>query len=192
MAAMLETCGEIGYRNVAVQDVIDRSGGNRVQFYRHFASKDACYSEAHGREIELLGRRILDAVDAAPCWRLGIRAGLDELARAIEERPPAARGLLVEVHVAGGPALAARAELCERLAGAVDAGRDEGNGAGPSPPPVTAAFLIGAVEAAVAGALLSGRPRAFAAAVPELTHMIVSTYLGEDAAAEELAALSAA
>jgi predicted lipid-binding transport protein (Tim44 family) len=87
--------------------------------------------------------------------------------------------------------LAAQAEVCERLALAIDAGRAE-ESAGPAPPPVTAAFLIGAVEAAVADALLSGRPTAFADAVPELAHMIVSTYLGEEAAEEELAALSAA
>jgi AcrR family transcriptional regulator len=190
MAAMLCCCGEKGYRGVAVQDVIDSYGGNRVQFYRHFASKDACFAEAYEREIELLARRILDAVDAAPCWRLGMRAGLDELARVLEEQPAAARGMLVEVHVAGGSPLAARAGVCERLASALDAARGEDGAL--TPPDVTAVFLIGAVESAAVAALLSGQPQDFAAATAELTHMIVSTYLGEEGAGEELAALSAA
>jgi hypothetical protein len=50
----------------------------------------------------------------------------------------------------------------------------------------------GAVESAAASALAAGEPRAFAESVPELAHMIVSTYLGEEAAGEELAALTAA
>src|SRR5689334_9384394 len=59
LEAMLETCGEKGYRRVAVQDVIDRQGGNRVQFYRHFSSKADCYAAAHGEEIDRLQARVL-------------------------------------------------------------------------------------------------------------------------------------
>ena len=122
---MLAACGEKGYRRVAVQDVIDRYGGNRVQFYRHFASKADCYAAAYETEAERLSERILEAAGAASDWRLGLRAGLDELAGFAERRPLLARGLLVEVHVAGGPALARRARAAERFARAIDGGRRE-------------------------------------------------------------------
>jgi hypothetical protein len=51
--------------------------------------------------------------------------------------------------------------------------------------------MAGAIESTLTGALAAGEPGAFAGAVPELTHMVVSAYLGDEAAAEELAATRA-
>jgi AcrR family transcriptional regulator len=191
LRAMLAICGEKGYRRVAVQDVIDRYGGNRVQFYRHFASKADCYATAYEHEVGLLVQRVFAASRPEPLWRLGLRAGLDELARFAVADPSLARGLVVEVHVAGDPALKRRAEVCERFARAIDAGRSS---AVPphSPPPITSRFMVGAIESSLADALAAGEPQDFSAAVPELAHMVVATYLGEDAAGEELAAATAA
>jgi len=191
LEAMLATCGEKGYRRVAVQDVIESYGGNRVQFYRHFSSKADCYASAHEDEIKRLQARILAAASAEGGWRGALRAGLDEIGRYAEERPLVARGLLVEVHVAGGAALRSQAEVRDRLVAAIDAARRE-PGPRPSPPPITAQFMAGAVESTLTAALAAGDPAAFTAAVPELTHMIVSTYLGEEAATEELDATRAA
>jgi AcrR family transcriptional regulator len=144
LAAMLAACGRKGYRSVAVQDVIEGYGGNRVQFYRQFANKADCYTAAYESEAERLCEAILDAARAKGEWRLGLRAGLDELAGYVESGPLLARGLLVEVHVAGGAALAKRGALCERYARAIDSGRSEAAEA--SPPPMAAQFLGGAVE----------------------------------------------
>lgn len=191
LEAMLATCGEKGYRRVAVQDVIEGCGGNRAQFYRHFSSKADCYAGAHEHGIERLQARVLGAAAAESAWRRALRAGLDEVAAFAEERPFVARGLLVEVHVAGGPALRRQAEVRDRFVAAIDAARLE-SGPRPSPPPITARFMAGAVESTLTASLAAGEPAAFTAAVPELTHMIVSTYLGEDAAAEELEATRAA
>jgi AcrR family transcriptional regulator len=190
LEAMLEACGEKGYRRVAVQDVIDRYDGNRVQFYRHFANKADCYEAAYDSAVERLSSRIFDAAQAEGEWRLGLRAGLDALARFAEQEPLLARGLLVEVHVAGGGALRRRTAVSERFERAIDAGRREAR-RNHAPPSITARFMVGAIESAVSDALVAGQPGDFAAEVPELAHMVVSTYLGEDAAGEELAAATA-
>jgi AcrR family transcriptional regulator len=191
LEAMLAVCGEKGYRRVAVQDVIDRYGGNRVQFYRHFSSKSDCYAAAYEDQIERLRERVFAVSRAEPAWRLGVRAGLGELASFAEANPPLARGLVVEVHVAGGVALHKRAEVCDRFGRAIDVARRD-PAPSHSPPPITARFMVGAIESSLNDALAAGTPQAFSAAVPELTHMVVSTYLGEDAAGEELAAATAA
>jgi AcrR family transcriptional regulator len=190
LEAMLVACGERGYRRVAVQDVIDLYGGNRVQFYRHFSSKADCYSAAYEDAGNRLCDRVLAAGAAAESWRHGIRAALDDLAGFAGAHTSLARGLVVEVQVAGGASLLRRAEALDRFERALDRAREESD---PHrlPPTLTAAFLVGAVESALSTALAAGEPEAFAAAVPELTHTIVSTYLGEDAAAEELAATAA-
>jgi AcrR family transcriptional regulator len=170
MAAVLETCGDRGFRTASVQDAIDRCGVSRVQFYRHFGSKADAYAAAYEAEIELLCERVLEAGS-----------------------PSLAKGLLVEVHVAGEPALAKRAAARERLAAAIDGARREAGEdiRSPSPPPLTARFMLGAVDSAAAGALVRDDAPGFAATVPELAHMIVAAYFGEAAAAEELAAAGA-
>ncbi len=191
LAAVLVASGEKGYRGVAVQDVIDRYGGNRVQFYRLFASKGECYAEAHEIELGRLTERVLAAGRGEPEWRLGVRAGIEELAAYAEDDPARARGLLVEAHVAGGRSLALQARALERLARALDRGRLAGGGR-QAPPAITGRFMAGAIEASLTGALAADDPGAFTAATPELTHMVVAAYLGEEDAGEELAAATAA
>lgn len=191
MRAALEACGERGYRDATVQDVIDRYGGYRHQFYRHFSSKAVCYAAAYELEVERLYATLAERANAEPSWQRGVVAVLNGLAAFLCENPTLARGLLVEVHVAGGPALLKRMEVFEHLSRAVDSARRE-TGSRHSPPPVTATFMVGAVEAAVTSALVRHSPQELTAAVPELAHMILAAYFGDDVAGEELAALRAA
>ena len=191
MVAMLEACGERGYRDVSVQDAIDRYGGYRHQFYRHFASKAECYAAAYELESERLYAALARVAAAEPSWRVGLGAVLRELARFVCARPQLAAGLLVEVHVAGGPALLKRLEVFERLTRAIDGARRETESRH-SPPPVTATFMVGTIEATVVSSLVKNSPERFAAAVPELGRLVVAAYFGDDAADEDMAALHAA
>ena len=107
--AMLEACGEDGYRAVSVQSVIDRCGGNRAQFYRHYKARRLLRGGLRRPGRPRLVEAILGDGRGASGWRAGLRAALGRLAALVTERPALARGLLVEVHVAGGAALARRA-----------------------------------------------------------------------------------
>jgi AcrR family transcriptional regulator len=191
MEATLEACGERGYRDATVQDTIDRYGGHRQQFYKHFAGKAECYATAYEFEVERLYAALRARAVAEPSWHSGLFAVLDGLAKLICERPAFARGLLVEVHVAGGSALLKRLEVFERLTHAVDSARHETESRH-SPPPVTATFMVGAIEAAVTRALTRAEPQDFANAVPELAHMVLAAYFGDEIAGEETEALRAA
>ncbi len=184
MEASIEACGERGYRDATVQDVIDRYGGHRQQFYKHFASKAECYTAAYEFEVERLYAALGALATAEPSWHRGLVATLNGLADFICARPTFARGLLVEVHVAGGPALLKRLEVFERLTRAVDSARHETESRH-SPPPVTATFMVGAIEAAVTSALTRAEPQDFADAVPELAQMVLAAYFGDDIADEE-------
>ncbi len=188
MQAALEVCGERGYRDATVQDVLDRYGGHRQQFYAHFANKAECYAAAYEFEVERLYARLQARSTAEPSWQRSLVAVLYGLADFLCVRPTFARGLLVEVHVAGGPALLKRLEVFERLTRAVDGARHETESRH-SPPPVTATFMVGAIEAAVTSALSRGEPGDFAAAVPELAQMVLAAYFGDEIASEETATL---
>jgi AcrR family transcriptional regulator len=191
MRGALEACGKHGYRDASVQDVINAYGGYRHQFYRYFGSKAECYAAAYEAEIERLYTELAARAAAEPSWQQGLVSVLGGLAKFLCERPMLARGLLVEVHVAGGPALLKRMEVFERLTRAVDSARHETESRH-SPPPVTATFMVGAIEAAVTSALMRSNPRDFSAAVPELAHMVLAAYFGDEIAGEETAALRAA
>jgi AcrR family transcriptional regulator len=186
MEAAIEVCGEHGYREATVQDVIDRYGGHRQQFYKHFSGKAECYAAAYEFEVDRLYATLADRAAAEPSWHRGVVAMLNGLADFLCERPAFARGLLVEVHVAGGPALLKRLEVFERLTRAVDSARHETESRH-SPPPVTATFMVGAIEAAVTSALSRAEPQDFAAAVPELAQMVIAAYFGDEIAGEETA-----
>jgi len=191
MEAMLEACGERGYRKVRVQDAIERCDSHRVQFYRHFANKAECYARAYEIEAERLSEGLLEVARAQGVWRAGLSAALEKLARFACERPTLARGLLVEVQVAGGPALGKHGEILERLSRAVDSARPESESRH-DPPPVTASFMVGAIEAALSSALVRGEPGSFAAAVPELAAMVAAPYFGEEAKEADTVAVRSA
>jgi AcrR family transcriptional regulator len=185
MEAMLIAAGEQGYGKVAVRHVLERYGGHRVQFYDLFANKAECYAAAYEFASERLGGDLLGAGAEAGDWRQGLRAALAELARYVTERPLEAKGLLIEVQAAGGPALAKREAVMERLSRAIDSARRETESRH-SPPPITANFMVSAIDGAVVGALARGEPQSFSAVIPELAHMVVSAYFGEEAGREEL------
>lgn len=161
MEATLEVVGEDGYRNLSVQKVLDRQGGSRGQFYRHFPSAAACYEAAYAGEAERLCEAILRAGRGGDSWGAGLEAALDELARFALEQPAIARAVLVEVHVAGGPTLWKRKEVFERLSRALDSARRE-TVSRHSPPPLTAMFIVHMVDSALAEALIHEAPQRFA------------------------------
>jgi AcrR family transcriptional regulator len=186
MAAMLEVSGEVGYRNATVHRVLERSGGHRAQFYRHFRDRADCFAAAHAAEVERLYTSLLAAARQQPSWREALRASLQELFRFAAERPLAARAILREVYVARGQALANYEEVLERLSRAIDSARRETSGSRHSPPPETASFMVGAIEEFVRAQLGAHRQGQLAAATPALMHLLIGPYLGDAAASAEL------
>lgn len=190
MEAALNAVGSLGFRATSVRAILEHSGGHRAQFYRQFESKEDCFEQAYAAWIERLSVDLLEAAATAGGWREGVRAALASLFEFVEERPLAARALLVEVQVAGGPALAMHEDALDRLAAAIDSVR-EGIEPGDAPPAATGMFVIGGVEACVCEALAAGDPDRAWDSLPELMRFAVGSYLGREAGAEELEAARA-
>ena len=178
LTAMLECCGELGYRRVSVERVYRRYGGYRSQFYRYFASKEECYLAAYELEIERLSERLV-ASGKGTCQD-SLEGALSRLADFAKEHPLKARALFVEVHIAGGLALTKRWEVFERLSHALDSACRK-TGSREIPPPLTSEFMVSAVDQALLSALVSNRPEEFAETVPRLTELIHTAYRGEAA-----------
>jgi len=177
MEATLLLTGERGYHRSSVAAVIERSGGSRVQFYREFDNLHDAYASAYETHADRLVARLLGAGARASSWRQGLLAALVELAEFLTAQPLLAHGLALEVHVAGDRTRSHRNEVLKRLSRAIDSARRETESRH-SPPPVTASFMVSAIESMVVRALNAGAPESFAEAASDLEELVSMAYFG--------------
>jgi AcrR family transcriptional regulator len=187
MEGVLHVVGELGFRGASVRAVLEYSGGQRNQFYKHFDSLEDCFQQAYSAWIERLGVSLLEAAVSAPGWPAGVRAGLIRLFQFVSEQPAIARSLFVEVQVVGGAAVAEREEALDRLAQALDSVRSEIE-PDEAPPQTTGIFVVGGVEACICDVLAAGDASRIWDTLPELMHLAVGSYLGTEAAEAEFEA----
>ncbi len=177
MEAMLLLAGEGGYRHATLARVCARAGIGSRAFYAHFAGKSECFAAAHAAEVEPLAETLLDVVAAQPDSRAALRAVLAELFGFIAARPLIARAVLREVYVAGGVALVKHEEVLERLSGALAGACRETIGSRHSPPPISASFMVGAIEESVRARLSAAEsepdPRTL---MPELVRVLAGPF----------------
>jgi AcrR family transcriptional regulator len=185
MQEMLVLSGELGYRAAREDRAHERSALSGLS--EHFQSRDQCFLAAYEAEAERLYAILVRAAAPGPCWRDRVYGALTAFFAYVTDRPPLARALLVEVYVAGGAALLKHDELLECLSRAIDnSACRETPEPRHSPPPVTAQFMVGAIEHTARSFLIAGEVEKVWASLPELMHLVIGPYLGEDAAAEEL------
>jgi AcrR family transcriptional regulator len=187
LEAVLLVSGERGYEHISVQDVIERAGASRATFYKHFDDKEDCFAQAYGDAAGWLYQRLTGIAKRQPGWREGLRAAMAELLEFCAQQPALARALFVEAHAVGGAALAEHDLLMERLSHAIDGARRE-IPSRQAPPPVTATFMVGAIETLVRAKLMSEEPETAPEMLPGLLHFVVMQFFGEDAAWEEMTA----
>jgi AcrR family transcriptional regulator len=185
LEAMLLSVGARGYEKASVQEVLERSGISRERFQRHFGGKEACFAQAYEMAVDRICAEALEAARGAESWRAGFRAALARLLRTVAEQPLLAKALLIEVRAARGQAWSKHQQAIERLAKAVDSARRE-RGARPTATALTAQFVVGAVEEAICAEIGAGRTATVERLLPDLTHLAVLNYFGEDEAWLEL------
>lgn len=188
IAAMLKAAAELGYRQATVQDVIDRAGVSRPTFYEHFSNKEDCFLAAFDTTAARLRERIDAAAEKGGAnWRDRLRFSLEELLRFVSSEPEAARALIVEARAASAEALLRRDNLLDYFAGSVDALVRDHLPDATSHSDITAAGVVGGVEALLYSRLNKGELDDLDALLPSLMYFIVLPYEGHEAASEELA-----
>jgi AcrR family transcriptional regulator len=187
LAAMLRATAELGYREVSVQDVLERAGVSRPTFYEHFENKEACFLVAFDAAAARLRERIAVASEAGEGWREQLRLGLEDLLRFVAEEPDAAMSLIVDGRAACPPALLRRDELLDHFASCLDSRvRDAAEGELPSA--IAAPGIVGGIETLLHARLNKGEVDDLQELLPSLMYFAVLPYEGHAAASEELAA----
>jgi AcrR family transcriptional regulator len=182
--SVLQLSGMLGYEQASVAAIVARSGSNLFRFYDTFAGKEGCYAQAYTHAADDLGARLLSRCEGGPSWIDGMRGALVELAAFVAEDHDLAAGVIREVHVAGGDALAKREQIIGRLTRAVDLARLEPGSSRHDPPPVTSSFVVASIESTVIRTL--SEERQLEEILPALLFIAVSSYFGGDAARRAL------
>jgi len=183
---MLLSVGARGYDKATVQEVLERSGISRERFWRRFGGKEGCFAQAYEMAADRICAEALEAGREATSWRAGFRAALAHLLKTVAEQPLLAKALVIEVRAARGQAWAKHQQLIERFARAVDSARLQ-PGSRPTVTPLTAQFVVGAIEESLATEIGAGRTATVERLLPDLAHLAVLNYFGEDEAWLELA-----
>lgn len=185
LAGMLRATAELGYREVSVQEVLDRAGVSRPTFYEHFENKDACFLAAFDNAAARLRKRLEAAAEDGEGWRPRFRLSLEELLRFVAEDPDAAMSLIVDARAACPPALERRDELLDHFASCLDT-QVRAESADP-PSAIAAAGIIGGIEALLYARLNRGEADDVQSLLPSLMYFAVLPYEGHEVASEELA-----
>ncbi len=192
LAATLRATAELGYREFSVKDVLDRAGVSRPTFYEHFANKEDCFLAALD-DAALRLRTRLDAVSGEDMgsWRDRLRTELEELLLFIVEEPDAATTLVVDARAACPEALERRDELLDHFAACIDRQVRDGLPELPPPSAISAAGIVGGIEAVLYSRLQRGDCEDLKSLLPSLMYFAVLPYEGHEAANEEMTAAAA-
>ena len=189
MAALV---AERGVGAATLADVIVRAGVSRRAFYRLFPDRKSCLVAAFDLGVQRASARMGPAYAAQSRWRDGIRAGLAEGLRFLDDEPAMARLLVVHSLSEYSELVRRRSEVQEQLWKVVDRGRGEGGAGRAEPPPIVAEGVVGAVLTVVQTRLLAQDAdppdeRPTIQLFSSLMSLIVLPYLGPSAAQRELA-----
>ncbi|MFL5872259.1 MAG: TetR/AcrR family transcriptional regulator [Solirubrobacterales bacterium] len=161
--AAVAVASEKGYEAMTVADVLELSGVSRSAFYKHFASKAECLTEAAAELLEPALQALGPTSSGEP---LEPRAVFDRFFALLRTEPAAARVCFVELHSVGeaGEAVADRAceELTEALLGFA------AGGGGREADPVLVRTLVGGIRKLIHTRLSRGEEAELEALAPGL------------------------
>ncbi len=187
LAAMLRATAELGYREVSVQDVLERAGVSRPTFYEHFENKEGCFLAAFDNAAARLRERIETASLDGDNWRERLRLSLEELLQFVTEDPDAAMSLIVDGRAACPDALTRRDELLDHFASCLDSQVRAETDPTNAPTAIAAAGIVGGIEALLYSRLNRGETDDLESLLPSLMYFAVLPYEGHEVASEELA-----
>lgn len=186
LKGMLEAVGSVGYDTASVRTVLDRTGLYRQAFYDNFADKAECYLEAYDAGVQAVEERLAAAAAGEETWLGRLRAALTALLEFLDAEPDVGRALIVEVHAAGQPGLARRAETMRRATEFIDSAREEVEVE--SPPPIAADGIVSGMHALLHSRLASQSSDPLIALLPDFMYFAAMPYFGAEVANAEMQA----
>jgi AcrR family transcriptional regulator len=183
--ALLDLCAEVGYKQVKLDDLLDRAGLGAEEFRLHQAGLDPLFATVLGEIYDEFFARAQAAVEGVVGWRDRMRTTAYVLLRFLRADERVARLAAVEVQYAGEDSQRLFQQTFSRLVELIDEGSEEAGGP-ESPSLATAIGVGGVVFARVQEAVSKGELGLGEDEIPQLMYGAVFPYLGAEAAEEEL------
>lgn len=181
LSAAAELIAERGYRQVVVQDIVERAAIARALFYESFGSKEDCFVALY----QQAGAAALSAV-AEACANAGgdfpdrVSAGISALLAQIDSDRALASACIVEGPVAGDPISPHFDKLVADFGALLRSGRG-GAGSGDLPDNVEET-VIGGLYWFLYDALVEKRPKRLSSLRPQLVQFALIPFIGAEAA----------
>jgi AcrR family transcriptional regulator len=174
---------EHGYAEMNVEHILDQAGVSRATFYEHFDNKRECLLIAHEQAFNRLTAELVRACAGRAEWSAKVAAAIVAAIDFAVRAPEEARLLVLET-LAADPVLVERALVSnDYLVGLLRNGREQWRPAA-SLPELTERALIGATTSVIGRRLLCDQVDTLPALAPQLTHLILIPYLGNEEAAK--------
>jgi AcrR family transcriptional regulator len=181
---MLELASEIGFEATTIEEVTERAGVGREEFDQLFDSKEECAIAVFDQFMAGFVVEVRAAYERQAEWPDSLRAAAYAVADWMQAHPREARFGAVEMLWIGGVAQAKREASFQMFVELIDGGRE----LAPDPasvPAYAAEGVIGSMAKMITDRLQDSAvdPHEF---VPDLMYLAVLSYLGEEAAKQEL------
>lgn len=183
--ALVELVAESGSTEVALDELLSRSGADRDTFAASFTDVQDCLERTWERMTDEHVAVVESAAAAQDSWRDGLRAAAYAALRFHQEDPVRARFFLIEVLAAGEFAQRRRELMMNAFIDLIDSARLDL----PDPesvPRSEAEAIVGAIYGAAVAGMQGGGIEKLPELVPQLLYIAVLPYLGAEAADEEL------
>lgn len=177
LAATATSLDERGYDRTTVSAISTRAGVSKSDFYRHFRSKEECFSAAYDDAVERLREEVLTACVGQDGWAHRVCAGLAAALTAFASAPAQANLLLVE-GLRAGPGVYGRFQVAvESFVPYLRDGAPAGTSAG-RPPDAADEAVVGGIASMLGRRVLAGEGERLAEFFPELAEFALTPYLG--------------
>jgi AcrR family transcriptional regulator len=183
--ALLDLCGEVGYKQLELNVLLERAGMSDEEFRLSYPELDTLFAAVLGEIYDEFFVRAQVAVEGLVGWRDRMRATAYALLRFLRADERVARLAAVEVQHAGEDSQRLFQQTFSRLVELIDEGSVETDGP-ESPSLATAIGVGGVVFARIQEAVSKGELDLGEEEIPELMYGAVFPYLGAEAAEEEL------
>jgi AcrR family transcriptional regulator len=182
LAGAATALAEHGYAEMNVEHILGQAGVSRISFYEHFDNKRECVLVAHEQAFNRLTGELVRACAAQSEWSAKVVVAIATTI-VFAVRTPEEAQLLVLESLAADTVLAERALASnDFLTGLLRNGREQCPQAA-SLPELTERALIGATISVIGHRLLCDQADQLPALAPQLIHLILIPYVGNEEAA---------
>ncbi len=181
LASIVRLAVSYDYQELSAPQISQVAGVPIEGFFELFANREECFLAAFDTLAEELLNVVADPGLVSPDWPSSVRRVIGRLMTHLAEHPLCARMTAVEVFTTGPEAIRRYGELAHDIAALLTEGAPE-----PARTPLALEGVTGAIFHTVRCQVISGQTQLLPVLADYLSYVVLTPYVGADAAAEIL------